>query len=193
MKYKIVLLILCCGMLAVQMQSKTDRSATSVKQGGSQSMDLQLPPDRVTYEFLFRHVANLELLADQKDQDGKDSSAIRNSVRDDFGLADVQAEYLKSVAFDCLRQAQQLDQQARQIIDQTRALYPKGQLAGKPVPKCPAALYALQAERNNAFLAGRLRLQLQFGDAGFAVFDNLVKQRYSKDIHKGSPHVSLHN
>ena len=192
MKYKIVLLILCCGMLAVQLQSKTDRSATSVKQGGSQSMDRQLPPDHVTYEFLFRHVANLELLADQKEQDGKGSSAIRNSARDDFRLADLQAEYLKSVASDCLQQAQQLDQQARQIIDQTRALYPKGQLTGKPAPKCPAALYVLQAERNNVFLAGRLSLQQQFGDAGFAVFDNLVKQTYSKDIRKGSPHASLH-
>lgn len=192
MKYKIVLLIMCCGMLAVQLQSKTGRSASSVKQGSGQATDLQLPPDHVTYEFLFRHIANLESLADQKNQDGKDSSAIRNSVRNDFGLADPQAEYLKSVASDCLQQAEQLDQQARQIIDQTRALYSNGQVSGKPAEKCPGSLYALQAERNNVFLAGRLRLQQQFGDAGFALFDNLIKQRYSKDIHKHSPHASLH-
>jgi hypothetical protein len=192
MKYKVMLVILCCAFWAVQLQSNTAKSASSAKQGGSQSTAQQLPPDHVTYEFLFRHVANLESLADQRDRAGKDSTAIRNKVRNDFSLGNVQAESLKSVAFECLKQAQQLDEQAHQIIAQTRTLYPKGRLSGQPAPKCPPALYVLQAERNNVFLAARLTLQQQFGDTAFAVFDNQVKQRYAKDIHKPLPHVNLH-
>lgn len=192
MKYKLMLLVLCCGLLAVQVQSTTRKPVVAAKQGDSQSAAQQLPPEHVTYEFLFRHVANVEALAAQKDQAGKNSTAIRNKVRDDFALTDAQADSLKSTALDCLMQARQLDEQARQIIAQTRAFYAKGQANGQPAPKCPPALYTLQAQRNGVFLSGKLRLQQQFGDAAFGVFDSQVKQKYAKDIHKPVPHMNAH-
>ena len=192
MKYKLPLLVLCCGIWSVQLQSKTARLASTAGQVDGRSASLTLPPEHVTYEFLFRHIANLEALAEQKDQEEKDSTSIRNKVRDEFALSNTQAALLKSVASDSLTRAQQLDDQAHQIIAQTRASLQKGKRSGQPVPKCPPALYDLQAERNGVFLAAKLTLQQQFGDGAFAVFDNLVKEKYAKVIHKPLPHLSAH-
>jgi hypothetical protein len=192
MKYKLMLLILCCGIWAVQLQSKTARPLSTAKQGDSQWASLTLPPEHVTYEFLLRHIADLEALAEQKDQEGTYSMSIRNKVRDDFALSDAQVALLKSVASDCLARAQQLDEQAHQIMAQTRASLQKDKRSGQPVPKCPPALYALQAERNGIFLAAKLTLQQQFGDGAFAVFDYRVKEKYAKDIHKPLPHLNAH-
>jgi hypothetical protein len=192
MRYKTMLLLFCCSIFTIQLQSRTAKPGVAGEKQASQSVPQEVPPDHIIYEFLFRSVVNLESLAEQRDQAGKDTTAIRDKIRNDFALSDIQAQFLNSMAFDSMTRARQLDDQAHQIIYQARKLYPEGRPTGQQALQCPPMLYVLQAEPNNVFLAARLRLQQEFGDAAFVPLDNLLRQTFAKDIHKQQPHLSFH-
>jgi hypothetical protein len=192
MKSKLMILVLCCFICTVQLQSRTAHLVPRLKGASVQTHNVTLPPAHITYECLFRHIVNLETLASQKDQEGKDSWSIRNKIKSEFRLSNEQTTFLKSLALECVTRAQQLDDQAHQIIVDTRAGRQNGKLNSQAAPKCPVALYELQARRNANFETARVTLQQTFGDAQFAQFEDLLIQRYAKGIHKPVPHLQGH-
>jgi len=192
MNIKLMILVLCCVTCTEQLQSRTRYSVPTAKRSVAQTDDITLPPAHVTYECLFRHIANLETLATQKDSEGKDSWSIRNSIKSQFLLNNDQTAFLKSLALDCLTRVQQLDDQAHQIIVATREGRKNKTVISKATPQCPAVLYELQAQRNALFETARTTLQQTFGDASFAQFEVLLVQRYAKGIRKPIPHLQGH-
>lgn len=113
---------------------------------------------------------------------GDDGSKYRLFYKHRAALSDTQVNQLNDIAKSCDRQVAQLDQQAKQVIDAHRALYPNGKLPpGQAPPAPPTELSLLQERRNAIILEAYDHLREAFGDSEFQRFHQFVKAAIVSD------------
>ena len=183
MRYRITLLLIGCILSAIQLQSNTAQPALR-KLGSS----FQLPThetqsalsDLAIYKRLFNRIRFLDVVADEMNNDHKDSSQIRTQIQRDLDLSLSQMAPLKQIAYECLAQVKTCDLRANAIISQIRAQYPQGKTNGVRPPQPPAELYSLNRQKDALYLNARLALQTQFGAQAFSDFEVLLRSSISK-------------
>ncbi len=181
MRYKVILALLCTPLFAVQMHTAPSPKAGA--QMPAKAPQIAAPmSEKVLYETLFNRMLNQESRAKKRESEGMDASAIRNKVFEDLALIQSEADILKSIAFDCYLETEELDRQATQIIKEARAMIPGGKLNGRPLPECPPILRIMQRQRDDAFLNARLRLKSELGASRFEVFESQLKFLLEKTV-----------
>jgi hypothetical protein len=162
---------------AMQPQSQPAGNASSTQ---AQADEV---PEHVVYGMLFREVNEFEKKAKEKENRGEDGSHLRNFHKNKADIDDKQNKALEKIAADCQSEVDVLDQKARKIILDARALHPGGQLAkGETLPPPPAELKNLDEQRVRAILKARDRLHAAFGEGEFQRFDKLSKKEAAEKV-----------
>ena len=131
----------------------------------------------VVYGLLFREMAAFKRKAQDLEAQGKDGSVLRNYHRNRANLDDARGAALDKVAADCQKTVDDLEQQAKKIIDKDRAAHPGGRLRqGEALPKPPPQLKELEQRRTAAIMSAREKLHTAFGDKEFQRFDDFEQQ-----------------
>lgn len=147
-----------------------------------------VPPDRVLYNFLFRHLGHLKKQADKHQRLGKDGSGFQRRFKNVLVIDDDQFESLNKIALNCEAEVAKIDKRAEAIIDAFRTQYPSGEIPeGVVIPPPPPELLALQEERYRAVLRARDRVREALGEQEFKRFDEIVKMRLAPDIKQTNP------
>ena len=134
-------------------------------------------PKHVVYGLLFREIAALKRKGEQLRAQGKDDSALKRYHEQKANLNDHQASALERVAEDCQQEVDDIEREAKRIIDEDRALHPGGRLqAGERLPEPPKRLKHLEEKRTDAILKAREKLRSAFGESEFRRFDDFQQQ-----------------
>lgn len=134
-------------------------------------------PTHVVYGLLFREISAFKQEGERRRAQGKDDSSLRNYHREKANLNDDQATALERIAENCQREVDDLEREAKQIIDADRALHPGGRLqVGEQLPKPPKRLKQLEDKRTDAILKAREKLRAAFGESEFRRFDDFQQQ-----------------
>jgi hypothetical protein len=134
-------------------------------------------PKHVVYGLLFHELTAFKKKAEEIERQGKDGSFLRNYHKNKARINDYQDEVLSTIANDCQSAVDKLDQQAKKIIDDARALHPGGKLnKGEVLPEAPKELKDLEQQRIIAILHSRDELRTVFGNDEFQRFDNFAQQ-----------------
>jgi hypothetical protein len=142
----------------------------------------ELPPDHIIYELLYRRLALLEDKADLLEKEYKNGSSIRNKIKVDLEIPDYVYVTLKYRALECLDRVDQIDQQAKVIIDATRSSIKDGRLHGKSFIQYPKSLLVLQQQRNEAIGWSITQLQNDIGEQQLFLLDQAVKHNMLANI-----------
>jgi hypothetical protein len=123
--------------------------------------------------------------ADQEQQNNRDGMKFRNLYQEMAGLNDPQARDLDRIAQQTNQRLKQLDNRARQIINQIRARTPNGKLQpGQVPPMPPPELEQLSEQRKTLILQSVGELRNNFGEAEFARFNDFVNRKVKAGIKK---------
>ncbi len=161
MRKSLVVLLL---PLALLIQSRA-QGRLDVEPGNATA---QVAPDHKLYQFFFMRHASLASRAAEKERQGVDGAHLRRLLANRAGLNSSEAAILDQVAQDALREAREVDQKARQIMQATKDKY-------FPLPPpLPPEIAALQAERDAVFQDARQKLQTALG-SNFEKLDTYVK------------------
>ena len=162
--------------------------------GGAFSM-----PPELLYSVLFEEIAILK----QKDEESsKPQTDFKNSFYEQrLGLQAEQFAMLDRATAEYLTKIKPIEHQAREIINQYRAQYPKGELekpktsqsltkfsgrffarSFEPLPPPPVRLKELQAEKNKIVTDLRDNMKQAFGSSEFMKFDAAVQKNIAHDV-----------
>lgn len=184
----VLLMGVLAGLCAVAPTERANSAASASTQtpGDSASRPLRTSvatpdavPDRVSYRFLFRHLIILSEQAAENEMEGGISELLPE-FQAETGLGDEDFRLLLDVAFECERDVNAKDAQARAIIAQFRARYPAGRLPrGQAVPAPPVELRVLQTARDAIIERARDRFARALGAEEFGRFDTFVRTRFA--------------
>ena len=147
------------------------------------------------YEHLFRHYIHIKRRAEEAEQQGRseDARQLRAHYRREARLSEREADILDQVASNCMSSVDELSARAQQIITEARARVPGGRLQPRQTPPPPPAeLPRLQQQREAIVLEGRERLRQEFGEEGFARFDEFVQRNIAGNMRDVTPREHLH-
>ena len=140
------------------------------------------------YEQMFRHYAMLQRKAQDMERNHQDGNGPRTFYQRQGRLSDRQSRDLDLVATDCVDELERLDGRAKELIDQTRALVPGGQLQkDQTSPPAPAELDRLQEKREAKVLQARDQLRLRLGEGEFGRFDEFVHRLIAASMKSSEP------
>jgi hypothetical protein len=109
----------------------------------------------------------------------------RNLYKEMAGLSEPQARDLDRIAHQTNQRIKQLDNRARQIINQIRSRVPGGRLQpGQAPPMPPPELEQLSEQRKAIILQSVGELRNNFGEAEFARFNDFVNRKVKAGIKK---------
>jgi hypothetical protein len=142
-------------------------------------------PDEIAFGQVFRQLEELNKKADQEQQNNRDGMKFRNLYKDMAGLSEKQARDLDRIAQQTNQRLKQLDQRAKQIINQIRSRVPGGRLQpGQAPPMPPPELEQLSEQRKTLILQSVSELRNNFGEAEFARFSDFVNRKVKAGIKK---------
>ncbi len=140
------------------------------------------PPLHIVYWQVFREVTVLAHKGSELEKQGT-PNRLNHLFKERAKLSDEQENALLKIAKGCDAEVNVVNRKARKIIEASRALHPKGQLApgGKP-PLAPPELKSLNQERNAIILTAVEQLRQEFGDDEFERFDQFVHEHIASRI-----------
>ena len=140
-------------------------------------------PTPVLYRFFFRHLANLDVQANNVDAQGQDGSDLRNYYQTILSLTGQETASLKQGGSRCMTAVKQVDQQAQTIIQQLRAPFPGGYIPPGSAPPPPnPQLTQLTQTRDSVTNSQIQALQTALGPATFEKVDNYVKTQFASQV-----------
>jgi hypothetical protein len=147
-------------------------SAVVVAQNPSDKM-----PEHLRYYFVFRHISLLTQNALAAERKGEDGSRYRLHYRNIALLNDHQMSQLNQMANECLRAVAVHDARIKQLVNEARAGILGGKLErGAPLPKPPAELKEIEAERDRVIKGAYTRLIDLFGEMEFRRFNERIEK-----------------
>jgi hypothetical protein len=134
-------------------------------------------PKHVVYGLLFREAAAFRQKAKEMKDHGKDASSVEGFHAKRAKLRDDQAEAFERIATDCQRKVDEIEQQAKKIIEKDRAKHPGGKLKeGEKLPEPPKQLRELEDQRRAVIMKGRDDLRAAMGDSEFQRFEEFEER-----------------
>jgi hypothetical protein len=127
----------------------------------------QVMPEQVKFKFLFEHLVKI------KDKPG----SLRN-YQEKTGLPDAAFSALVQLALEHEQQAALIDQQAKVIINNFHAQYPRNLPPGMAPPPPPQELVDLQDQRDSLALRYKDRLMTQLGTATYDLFRQFIDDEF---------------
>lgn len=143
------------------------------------SLPAQTPeiPKHVVYGLLFREMAAFRQKAQELKAQGKDASVVEGYHAKRANLNEAQAAALENIAQDCQAKVDEIEQQAKTIIERDRALHPGGKLQpGETLPKPPKQLQELEQRRRAAIMQAREGVRAAMGEVEFQHFDEFEEK-----------------
>lgn len=132
-------------------------------------------PEHLKYYFVFRQISLLNQKAVAAERKGEDGSRYRLHYKKFALLSDRQMSQLDQIANDCLREVAGYDARIKQLVNEVRARIPGGKLEpGRPLPKPPAELRQIDAERDRVIMRAYTRLLDAFGETEFRRFNERI-------------------
>ena len=143
--------------------------------------------DAVLYRLFLEHAAAFESQARLNEARGKTGKALRNHLRNQFGLTAEELPGIAQIALDFNDQLSQLRSQQQTIAIRFRAdAFPnQANIAVQSLPSLPPALLEIESQIAAISLTARDQLKFALGYSRFAAFDSTLRQRDS--FHKGFP------
>jgi hypothetical protein len=134
-------------------------------------------PKHVVYGLLFREMSAFRQKAKEMKDHGKDASSVEGFHTKRAKLKDEQAEALENIATDCQRKVDEIEQQAKKIIEKDRAKHPGGKLKpGETLPEPPKQLQELEQRRRGVIMQAREAVRAAMGDSEFQRFEEFEEQ-----------------
>jgi hypothetical protein len=124
-------------------------------------------PEHVKFKFLFEHLAKI-----------KDKPGTLRNYQQKTGLSDVMFSELVQLAVEHEQQASVIDQQAKVIINNFHAQYPRNLPPGMAPPPPPQDLLDLQDQRDSLALRYRDRLKTQLGTTTYDRFKQFIDDEF---------------
>ena len=124
-------------------------------------------PEHVRFNFLFEHLANIQ-----------DKPNILGNYQEKTGLTDGAFSALVQMAVAHEREASIIDQQAKIIIDNFHAQYPRNMPPGLAPPPPPQELLDLQDQRDALSLRYRDLLKTQIGNDTYIRFKQFIDEEF---------------
>lgn len=144
------------------------------------------PERHVVYDMLFKQVMDMNQKAATERASGQSVATfqtMRQSFKRYLNLTDAQDMILDNIAADCAREADLIDQQAKEIISSFWAKYPPGTVfTEENRPKAPKELEELQDKHDDVVLKYRDQLRQQLGDTGFENFESALYRNFGSKI-----------
>lgn len=161
-------------------------SATTNKDSASTVvLESQAPiPQSVFFELFFRHIANLDEIADHDDKAGEHIWAARWRTHDQrgAGLNDAEGQILQETTMDCLRMLKEHDARFNAAAAKFRAeLKP-----GAPI-QIPPELVQMDEDRKKIISDHIERLREALGETSFNKLDSYVRSTFQPQVVKPAP------
>ena len=158
---------------------RTNAAQVTTESQAQPSVPPQAPeiPKHVVYGLLFREMAAFREKAQEMKNHGKDASSVERFHAKRANLKAEQAEALERIAIECQNKVDQIEQQARKIIDDERAKHPGGILKpGEKLPEPPKQLHELEQRRRAVILQAREAVRGAMGDSEFQRFEEFEEK-----------------
>ena len=134
-------------------------------------------PKHIVYGLLFREAAAFRQKAKELKDHGKDASSVEGFHAKRAKLRDDQAEVFERIASECQRKVDEIEEQAKKIIEKDRAQHPGGKLKpGESLPEPPKQLQELENHRRAVIMKGRDDLRAAMGDSEFQRFEEFEER-----------------
>lgn len=139
-------------------------------------------PDKIIYFVLFNHLVGLKEQAAKASANGKSLDYLQ-LYKTQGNLSDPETELLFTTAQSCMDAVKQIDKEAKEIIDEARAKFPKGEARSREeIPEAPKELAELQQRKDDTVLKFRDVLQDALGTVKFSEFNSFAQQKIAPQI-----------
>jgi len=176
-KWIIVALILAVAVTTLVFGSQSSIARRLIGLEPSESFQV---PDHVVYDHLFRLVVSFKKQSESSNKSPEKAAFFKNYFETFAKLTDAEDQTLYSIAKEYLQETVWMDAQAKQIIVQTRKMYPNGVVPKDQPP--PPALGDLQETRNGLAVQYYERLRDALGEGGFAKLDEFIRKDIAPSI-----------
>jgi hypothetical protein len=134
-------------------------------------------PKHIVYGLLFREAAAFRQKAKELKDHGKDASSVEGFHAKRAKLRGDQAEVFERIASECQRKVDEIEEQAKKIIEKDRAQHPGGKLKpGESLPEPPKQLQELENHRRAVIMKGRDDLRAAMGASEFQRFEEFEER-----------------
>lgn len=117
-------------------QVEQNQNGAGTAQNDQSPVDAQPAPDHVVYLIYFRHLANLDQVAAQREAEGKDGGGWRSHEQRAASLSEEEGYILKRIAYDCLQSVAEVDKKIQNVAAAFLAQHPLGEyLKSGPPPE----------------------------------------------------------
>jgi hypothetical protein len=131
----------------------------------------QPSPDYILYDMFFRHAKAMDQVAAKQEADGESGDDFRNLDWKRSGLTEDEGATMKQIAYDCLRELDDLSQQMR-----ARILAAGGDPDCRCTHSAPAGSVAPPYESRRQIIEDHIALlKVRLGDESFAKLDHYVR------------------
>jgi hypothetical protein len=145
-------------------QVEHSQTAAGEVQNDQALADAQPVPDHIIYLLYFRHLANLDQVAAQREAEGKEGRGWRSHEQRAAGLSEEEGNILKQVAYDCIQAVTEADRKIQNVITNFHAQHPRGEYNRVPPPP---ELPQLEKEKTQIINAHIEQLKSLLGEDAF--------------------------
>lgn len=154
--------------------------ATCVSHGQTQS------PTRPSLPVLYRHFLayqnHLDRAADKMDREGRDGSELRDHFQRKLGFTPAQFNKVRASALRLEAKLQEHDAKIRNVIDTSRAKYPRVLRGPEDLPPLPPELLDLQRQRNALIEKEVVDLKAELGAKRASQLDALIENDFAPNV-----------
>lgn len=160
-------------------QVEHNQTAAGEVQNDQAPADAQPVPDHVIYLIYFRHLANLDQVAAQREAEGKEGGGWRSHEQRAAGLNEDEGKVLKQVAYDCIQAVTEVDKKIQNVIANFHAQRPQGEYLRVPPPQ---ELTQLEEEKTQIINAHIEQLESRLGEDAFKKLTAHVSNNFKPSV-----------
>jgi len=160
-------------------QVEHSQTAAGEVQNDQALADAQPVPDHVIYLLYFRHLANLDQVAAQREAEGKEGRGWRSHEQRAAGLSEEEGNILKQVAYDCIQAVTEVDKKIQNVIANFHAQHPQGEYLRVPPPP---ELTQLEEEKMQTINLHIEQLESRLGEDAFKKLTSHVSNNFKASV-----------
>ncbi len=160
-------------------QVEQNQNDVGTAQNDQSPIEAQPAPDHVVYLIYFRHLANLDQVAAQREAEGKDGGGWRSHEQRAASLSEEEGYTLKRIAYDCLQSVAEVDKKIQSVVAAFHTQHPQGEYLKSGVPP---ELVQLEKEKTEIINAHIDQLKLLLGNRPFDKLARHIAKHFKGSI-----------